>query len=300
MQRIIVTLTALVIAFLHVFPQKQYTILEQKGKFGLVDLGNEELIPVKYDYIGKINYPLVIIGKGWFELDEGKKLIDVSSKSRFGVFNLELNKEVAKCKYHWVSIDNKNTIVVFNGEFDTEDGIDKLFTSDNGFGLINKQEKKIAKCRYYYIDNREDNANILANFPYQKKEKFLQVIISKGKIEVEALIPSSDKKTESASLPVYQVIDNDGRIISNSRFTFIGPFANGLAVACELPFSECSLHDTVVEIYDSTGKFGYINKYGEVTIPFQFDKAQTFKNEKAFVSKDGREFYINKNGIEID
>ena len=46
------------------------------------------------------------------------------------------------------------------------------------------------------------------------------------------------------------------------------------------------------------GKYGFINKFGKVVIPFTFDDVYTlgFSDGKAEVVKDGRTFLIDKTG----
>lgn len=44
------------------------------------------------------------------------------------------------------------------------------------------------------------------------------------------------------------------------------------------------------------GKFGYINKNGELVIPYQYDSAEEFSEGLAVVSKNNREFFIDKTG----
>lgn len=48
------------------------------------------------------------------------------------------------------------------------------------------------------------------------------------------------------------------------------------------------------------GKYGYADKSGKIVIPYQYDYASHFNKGKAEVSKDGRTFYIDIKGKEID
>lgn len=43
-------------------------------------------------------------------------------------------------------------------------------------------------------------------------------------------------------------------------------------------------------------RYGYINKKGDLVIPFNYDKAKPFENGFAYVEKNGKSGYIDKNG----
>ena len=79
-----------------------------------------------------------------------------------------------------------------------------------------------------------------------------------------------------------QEYDKEG-LLSNEtwvsqQYDFAGSFSNGLA------------HVKL------NGKYGYINKSGEVVIPIRYDAAEKFEGGKAKVTKDGDSFYINMQG----
>lgn len=48
------------------------------------------------------------------------------------------------------------------------------------------------------------------------------------------------------------------------------------------------------------GLFGYLDEDGNEVIPFQYERASTFSNGKAYVKKDGKYFIINRNGKKLD
>lgn len=48
------------------------------------------------------------------------------------------------------------------------------------------------------------------------------------------------------------------------------------------------------------GNWGYIDTNGAITIPFAFEKANQFRKGRAWVVKNGKSFYINKKGEEIE
>jgi hypothetical protein len=50
--------------------------------------------------------------------------------------------------------------------------------------------------------------------------------------------------------------------------------------------------------YSKTGvkKFGYMNKLGKIVIPLIYENTNSFRKGKAYVTLNGKEFYINKKG----
>ena len=76
----------------------------------------------------------------------------------------------------------------------------------------------------------------------------------------------------------------------------------GLAKACEEYSTDDSFYPTMSSFHDGLaavskdGKWGYIDKKGNLAIPLQYDKALDFSEGKAAVSKDGNWGYIKKDG----
>jgi len=272
-------------------------IAEKDEKLGLTQNNGQLVVPPKYKYIGEIDAPLVIVGKGDFELNSHNQLMDVGKRSSFGVYNMEREEEVIPCKFNWVSIKNKTSILVYSGSFDTEygHGLEKFYTSGNGLGLFDISGRRLAKCNRSYIDNRTANAIVMAEFETKKNHWRVEVAI-------EDTIWRFTATTEDANvpLPLFRLSDATGEPLNTQEFNFIGPFSEGLAVACQGRYYGCDIsYDNQVSIDLFEGKMGYIDTTGQVVIPVFFDKAQSFKNGKARVEKEGREYYIDKNGEEI-
>jgi hypothetical protein len=243
-------------------------------------------------------YPLVIVGKGDFELTADYQLLDLGKKAKLGVYHLEQKKEVVPCKYNWVSVKNPSTIVVYKGVFDTEYGygLKRFYAQESGFGLYDTTGKQLVKCTQNYIDNRMENAIVVGTFETKKELWRVDVAIEDNNWRVSAYIYE-----DNAPVPVFKLIDARGNPLTNENFSFIGPFGQGLAVANKGWYAECAV-ETGGEVYltDNEGQVGYVDTTGQVVIPFVFDKAQTFKNGKAKVEREGRAFYIDKNGREIE
>lgn len=76
----------------------------------------------------------------------------------------------------------------------------------------------------------------------------------------------------------------------------------GLAKACEEYSTNDSFYPTMSSFHDGLaavskdGKWGYIDKNGNLAIPLQYDRAMDFREGKAAVLKDGKWGYIEKDG----
>lgn len=76
----------------------------------------------------------------------------------------------------------------------------------------------------------------------------------------------------------------------------------GLAKACEEYSTNDSFYPTMSSFHDGLaavskdGKWGYIDKNGNLAIPLQYDRAKDFREGKAAVLKDGKWGYIEKDG----
>ena len=76
----------------------------------------------------------------------------------------------------------------------------------------------------------------------------------------------------------------------------------GLAKACEEYSTNNSFYPTMSSFHDGLaavskdGKWGYIDKNGNLAIPLQYDRAKDFREGKAAVLKDGKWGYIEKDG----
>ena len=63
-------------------------------------------------------------------------------------------------------------------------------------------------------------------------------------------------------------IDKNGKIVLFTNFFYAGPFHNGLAL-----------------VYDGdTGKWGFIDKIGNVAIPLEYEFAKSFSDDWALVA----------------
>lgn len=63
--------------------------------------------------------------------------------------------------------------------------------------------------------------------------------------------------------------------------------------------TEAMFHDGLLPVRNSSKKWGYINKAGELVIPFMYEYAGSFENGYGYVTFNGSNIYINKCGQKI-
>lgn len=114
------------------------------------------------------------------------------------------------------------------------------------------------------------------------------------------------------------IIDSKGNLIVDYKFDFIGHFEDerGLVVMGDSINYIDSKGDLISKRFyfdgedfseglapvqlEDDGKWGYLNKSGEIAIKFSYDYAQEFKNNSASVDLGEFEFLINKQGQILD
>ncbi len=103
-------------------------------------------------------------------------------------------------------------------------------------------------------------------------------------------------KDENSKLWGFKKINGD--IAIPAKFTFAYAFSDGFA-AVNMG-GEVRLIDEYTDEYVVVGgKWGYINKQGELVIPLQFDGADFFENGFAIVEKNTKKTFIDKTGKAI-
>ncbi len=91
--------------------------------------------------------------------------------------------------------------------------------------------------------------------------------------ELHYVTVESDESDYVLNLKTGEIID---------EFNYMWSFSDGLAMVRKGDFE--------------TGKYGFIDKTGEVVVPLEYDDAQNFSEGLAVVEKDGKWGYIDKTG----
>ena len=94
-------------------------------------------------------------------------------------------------------------------------------------------------------------------------------------------------------------IDEKYQIVIKAQFEFVTPFHNNFATFCvgfeKVPVKESGEHSKI-----AGGKWGLINKDGEVVIKAIYDSPIIIENHKAKVTLNGQTFYLDESGNRME
>jgi len=236
-------------------------IVEKNGKYGVVSEKGAVILPLKYSNI-----------------NSNKNGYTVKLNEKAGLFNSE-GKEIIPISYHWV----------YTGKIDDNIPI-VAELNDNNAGYINTKNEWVIPPTYQYAFAFQQG---LARV---KKGRNYMYINLKG----EPVIQDFDN---------YVIQDFDNYVIEPSDNTYI------VGVRKECKYMVYDLNGNLLDTYDGFinnwsgnaifgvkkgGKWGYIDGYGKVIVPFEYEEVNNFREGLASVRKDGKWGYINpKNEIVI-
>ena len=292
-----------------------YIEVRSNGLHGLWNQGGHELIPCKYDWIlqsmlEKYNYCYVKQnGKtGIYDVKKKKELLPcifdyisfdektghfkVEQDEKYGLYSLE-GKMILSCKYDYLSFDEK--IGHIRAEQSGKKGLYTLegkeiipcehdylsFDKKTGFikaeqkgknGLYSLEGKEIIPCKFEYIwdlyykesgcfrvelNNKEGVYN-------DKGEMLLQCIYSDVYMNEDYITFSSNDKGGLYSI-------KEKRILLEPFYDYLSLPSEGL----------------ILYKKNEDGKYGYLDLKGNIVIEPQYDKAESFKDGIAQVTKNG-------------
>ena len=236
-------------------------IVKKNGKYGVVSEKGAIILPLKYSNI-----------------NSNKNGYTVKLNQKAGLFNSE-GKEIIPINYHWVYTDKIDDNIPIVAEL-----------NESKAGYINTKNEWVIPPTYLYaFAFRQGVARV-------KKGRNYMYINLKG----EPVIQDFDN---------YVIQNFDNYVIEPSDNTYI------VGVRKECKYMVYDLNGNLLDTYDSFinnwsgnaifgvkkgGKWGYIDGYGKVIIPLEYEEVRNFSEGLAAVRKDGKWGYINpKNEIVI-
>ena len=306
--------------------QPKYFIFEEKGKLGLVDLQGKTMLAPTFNSIEEkqpyfiacsktkgcsvYNENLQLVLKGAYnsiELGcEGQFIVEKNGK--YGVVS-EKGAVILPLKYSNIN-SNKNGYTV------------KL---NEKAGLFNSEGKEIIPISYHwvYTDKIDDNIPIVAELN-ESKAGYINTknewVIPPTYLYAFAFQQGVARVKKGRNYmyinlkgePVIQDFDNyviQNYVIEPSDNTYI------IGVRKECKYMVYDLNGNLLDTYDGFinnwsgnaifgvkkgGKWGYIDGYGKVIIPLEYEEVGNFSEGLAAVRKDGKWGYINlKNEVVI-
>ena len=248
-----------------------------KGGYNSIELGCEGQFIVKKD--GKYGVVsekgAVILPLKYSNINSNKNGYTVKLNQKAGLFNSE-GKEIIPISYHWVYTDKIDDNIPIVAEL-----------NESKAGYINTKNEWVIPPTYLYAFAFQQGVARV------KKGRNYMYINLKGE-------------------PVIQDFDNyviQNYVIEPSDNTYI------VGVRKECKYMVYDLNGNLLDTYDGFinnwsgnaifgvkkgGKWGYIDGYGKVIIPLEYEKVGDFSEGLAAVRKDGKWGYINlKNEVVI-
>lgn len=318
-------------------------LVKQNDKYGFVDKAGELVIPIQYEDAHSFNGGFAVVKKGGevnfinkagkvpfdnvFALIDGKAgLFIVKQNNKYGLLNTK-GQFILPLEYDDIENFDRNNLfkVKQNGRYGIVDKTGKVvmpvqYLEMDDFSTIYRDQKlayiKDENGKYGFF-NRKAEIIVLPQYDDIKKHSSLYLeygmaVVSKnGKwgvinMDNKEIVPILYNKIGgTADLMVYvendvfkgfyNVSDNNvGRIaIDFSKLTYI---------------NWCNDFDNLLLcVQGKNGKWGYINREGELVIPLEYDKVSSAwkrmtinKGRLAEVYKNGEKFYIDKIGKRIN
>ncbi len=226
---------------------------------------------------------------------------------KFGLYNL-YSKKILSCDFDDLKKLDDLNFGVFNGSkwalynYSSDNlssfKFDDLFEFNNGVGIASIDDKYfLINCAGDFFLNiffDEIEYLVFGFYKYLKNEKW-GIINVLGHNVVANKYDSIKNFTSDTFIIEKQgrqgLISCSGKVIIDPIFREIGKITDGLALATIEGFRQSIFGIT-------NGNFGYINKFGETIIPFQFDFCRNFENGIGLVNSGGKfsivsESYVN-------
>ena len=198
----------------------------------------------------------------------------------------------------WYFLGNQNNysleglakaVVNYDGISNFHEGLAKVLKGDK-YGFIDKMGNEVIPCIYEFTEERDCDFHDGLALVHQGDKFFF--INKEGQKAFPFDYDYATNFSEGLALVMkdnkQSYIDTEGKEVIKLKENQLGvSFSDGLAAITE------------------KGKYGFINKKGEIVIPISFDcddimgEPSEFHDGVAIVSKNDKEFYIDKNGKEI-
>ncbi len=232
------------------FSENRLSVLRD-GRWGFVDAEGNEVVPCRFQEVKPYSEGLaaVKLGRQWGFIDKMGNTVIPFRYLRAGNFR---SGKAWVYRSQGVGYINPNGDEVipfqFDRAFDFEGGVARVVI-DQKYGLINSAGEFVLRPRFNEIRAFDRNG---------------RAVVSYGRQRVR-----------------YGLIDATGNLVTHRAYTFIGPFAEGLAVVKDRE------------------QYGYINTEGQEVLPLEYSKAAPFSEGRAAVQRDGYCGYIDRSGNQL-
>lgn len=226
----------------------------------MIDIQGNEITPIKYDSIQSFCFGLAVVSEN---NGENYGYIDISGK------------EVIPCIYKEAFDFDEGFAVVSNGEY---------------YGVINSDGNKITDFEYFEIYKFNDGIAMV-----QKGEfRMFGFINERGEEIIPCWYYSASSFNEGLGMFSQNFILKSGG--ERSKTWVIDKSGNKLFIN---EGGSSQFHEGLMPV-SKNGKWGYIDKTGNIAIQYQYRLAERFKNGVAIIiNEEDLKGVINKSGVQL-
>lgn len=302
---------------------KQVGLVFTKERWGYRNFNYESIIPPRFDeaYFFKEGLARVVYrGKtGW--IDQSGEFVIAPQYKAGRNFNSGLAMVLLDGKWGAIDSDGETVIRIKYDALGYARGVWNYeltrFRLGARWGYVNKQGQEVIPPMYEdasHFDLDTEYAPVQIDGKWGAIDKNGLLVIAP---QFDALFDWSEgmavvewrrKRLGIVPLvPEFGFVDTDGNVWPQ-RFQDANYFSEGLAAVAKggayfptlIPVEGAGGEAGEKHCFGIDGlRWGYVNKKGENVIPFQFEEAGSFQEERARVAKDGETFYIDKEGKRI-
>ncbi len=260
--------------------QNGYIVVNQENKYGIIDFTSQVIVETGYEDIKQItgNHMYVVKQDGKWKL--------INSKKETLIENVNDVTQILEDKII-IKKDNQYGILLVSGEEKIKPQYEELsnmfddyyLVKKNGkYGIINSANEQVLPSEYSKITYKKD-----ADFVVAEKENVAMGEIYNNKFEKKLDGIVSDINAEKGYIRVY---------VGNEYKYYNLNFDEKTAVEC--------LQNNNLLLSKKDGKYGYINRDGNLVIDYTYEDAQEL-NEYGYaaVKKDGKWGAIDKTGAVV-
>ena len=256
-------------------------IVERSKKYGVRDINGTEIIPIEYSQIDTTG--IYIYAQG----EDGEKVFNAVGEEQDISANIQILN--TNSENYRIKIDSSN---------------------GTKYGVVDKENNQIIEQKYNYIKYLSDNYFIVStengklgiiddkeNPKLELKYDSIENVYSKDIIQAtvanENIIEIYSKNLEQLCNMQNAIVESNKEYIKIYNDTETKYFDNN---GQELKNTDIFPNNTLFSKMEN-GKWGFIDKLGNVKVDYQYDKVTEF-NEYGFsaIQKDGKWGAINQNG----
>ena len=209
--------------------------------------------------------------------------VQVSKEGKWGIFDLELGKEIIPCEYYEeedvAGAYYRRNHKIYLSFLLTSDSDYVVIRKNGKYGVIDNNNKCVIECKYDSVRPfKEGRAAVLIGFDWSFINEYGETIAN-GFEEVEDFSEGFAAVKKNGK---WGYINTYGKTIIPYRFSKADSFSDGLAAVA------------------FKTKYGYIDKHNKTIIPFKYEKAFSFEEGVAEVRNQDGSGTISKDGIIID